>query len=270
MVVAYVPQRDDDIPFDAFRARRGRRYVAFRDAFGPAGVRLEQGLALVVEHAIHRRAADARAEPPFPRFFMRLEFWLCLEDVIDRTRLFVAELMAEVAVGLEGIDVVVLRLHRRADAVARGAGAWERAGGRRFEQGQPVVTRIHLRGFLRRLGERRIQRDVGRAGGFQLDRRRIDEAVSANEDPIGRGRQLGHHEASLVVGDDDLDEVRGEVFRLGDDPHASLGAVAAANDTPDEALRGRALREQRTPGIEGAGGDEGDQYRLLHVHGARL
>ncbi len=166
VVVAHIPQRDDDVAFDAFGTRRGRRYVALRDAFGPAGVRLQQGLALVVEHAVHRRAADARAEPPFPRFFVRLEFWLRFEDVIDRTRLFVAELMAEVAVGLERVDVVVLRLHCRPDAVARGAGTGEGARRRRFQQRQPVIARIHLRGFLRRFGERRIQRDIGRAGGF--------------------------------------------------------------------------------------------------------
>jgi hypothetical protein len=71
---------------------------------------------------------------------VRLELGLRLEDVIDVACLGVAELMTEVAVGLQGVDVMVLRAHRLADAVARRPGAGELARRRRLEQRQPVVA----------------------------------------------------------------------------------------------------------------------------------
>ena len=159
MVVAHVPQGHDEVALDALRARRRRRHFALGDAFGPVGVGLERSLlALVVEHAVHRGAAHAGAEPPFPGLRMRLELRLRLQDVVDVARLGVAELMAEVAVGFDRVDPMVLGQHVRAEPVALRARAGKLLCGRRLEQRQPVVARIDLRRFLRSFGERRGQR----------------------------------------------------------------------------------------------------------------
>ena len=146
-------------------------------------------------------------------------------------------------------------------------GAGKISGCGRLEQRQPVVARIDLRRLLRRLRERGRQVQVGYAG-LRLDRRRIDQAVPAHEHAVVRGRQLGHHVPALIVGDHDLDEIRRQIFRFRDDPDAGLGPGAAADDPSDEALRGGALCEQGTSGVERAGGYDGEQNHLLH--GARL
>ena len=191
-------------------------------------------LALIGEHAVHRRAADAGAEPPFPGLRVRLELGLRLQDVVDVARQRVAELMTEVAVGFERVDPVVLGQHVRSEPVALRAGAGKFLCGRRLEQRQPVIARIDLRRFLRRFGQRRGQRDL-RRGRLHLDRRRIDEAVASDPHAIGGGGQFRHHEAALIVGDDNLDEVGGQVLGFGDDPHAGFRPLAAAHDAGDVA-----------------------------------
>ena len=262
VVVAHVPQRDDHIALDAFRPRRRRRHVALRDALGPARIGFQQSiLALCVEDGVHRRPADAGPETPFPRFRVRLQLRLGLEHVFDVACLGVAQLMAEVAVRFQRVDVVVLRQHRRADAVARGAGAGKFIRGGRLEQRQPVVAGIDLRDFLRRARERRGQRHVRarrqrRAVDFHLNRLRVDETVPSDPHAIGRRRQLGDDELPRIAGDDDLDEVGREILRFGDDPDAGLGSAAAADSARDVAVRAAPLCLQSPAGIKGARGNQ--------------
>ncbi len=224
-----------------------------------SGIDLERSLlALIGEHAVHRRAAHAGAEPPFPGLGVGLELGLRLQDVVDAARQLVAELMAEVAVGLDRVDPVVLGQHVRSEPVALRAGAGKFLGGGRLEQRQPVVARIDLRRFLRRFGRRGGQRDRTRRR-LHLDRRRIDQAVASDPHPIGGRRQFRHHEAALIVGDDNLDEVGGQVLGFRDHPHARFRTLAAADDAGDVAGGRAARRLQRAAGVHRGSGDQTDE-----------
>ena len=246
VIVAHVPQRQNQVALDAGRSRRRRRDLTLRDALRPVGVDLQRAcLSLVVQHAVHRRAAHAGSQPPLPGFRVRLQLGLRLENVIDASRELVAKLMTEVAVGLERVDPVILRLHVGAEAVALRSRSGELARRRRLEHRQPVVAGIHLRGFLRRLRRIHFQRDRGRAR-LHLLALGIGDAVSTDEHAVAGARQLGQHEAALIVGDDDLDEVGGQVLRLSDHPHAGFRTLRALDDASDEAgRRGRRLAVYR-------------------------
>ena len=74
---------------------------------------------------------------------------------------------------------------------------------------------------------------VARPGGVLVG---VHEAVAADPDLVLRVRQVRHHEASLVAGDDDLAERGLEVRRLGDDPDAGLAARVAPHDATDIAV----------------------------------
>jgi hypothetical protein len=236
-------------------------HFALGDPLGPVGVDLERPLfALVVQHAVHRSAANARAEPPLPRLCMCLELGLGLQHVIDGTRELIPELMAEVAVGLERVDVVVLREHGFSKTVALGAGpgAGKLLCRRRLEERQPVVAGIDLRRLLRGLGRSGGEREFSRTG-LGLNRRRVHQAVSPDEDAVIGCRQFGHHESALIVGDDDLDEVGRQVLGLCDDPDPRLRALAAAHHAGEIALRRGPLRLQSAAGIEGRSGNQANQ-----------
>ena len=235
VIRAPVPQRQHDVALLPARSRRRGRNFALRDAPGPVGKRSQRPhLPLIRQHRVHRRAAHAGSEPPLPRFFVRLQFRLRLEDVIDAARELIAKLMAEVAVGLERVDPVILRQHRRPKAVR--AVARKLVRGRRLHERQPVVAGIDLRCFLRRARRRGDQRPRRRSR-FHLRLRRVDEAVAAHPDAVGGLRQFRQHEASAIVGNDDLRERRRQILRLGDHPHAGLGNAVAAHNTGDVALR---------------------------------
>src|SRR5205814_9757315 len=113
---------------------------------GPRRVGLEGSLlALVREDAVHRVAAYAGAEPPLPRRLMRLQLRLRRQHVVDAAGERASQLMTEVAVGLQRVDPMILRLHHRAEAVALGAAAGEFGFRRRLEQRAPVVAGIDFR-----------------------------------------------------------------------------------------------------------------------------
>jgi hypothetical protein len=231
VVVSDVPERDHEVALDTRRPRGRRRHVALGDALGPVGVGLQRSLlALVVDDGVHRVAADAGAEPPFPRLGVCLELRLRLQHVVDAARELVAELMTEVAVRFERVDPVVLRLHPRSESVALGSGSGKLFGRGRLEQREPIIPRVDLRRLERRLRDDRGERQrVGARLG--LDRRRIDQAVASHPDPIGRRRQLGKHEPALIVGDDDLDEVGRQVLGLGNDPDAGFRTLRTLDHT---------------------------------------
>ena len=99
---------------------------------------------------------------------------------------------------------------------------------------QPVVARITLRGVLRRARDDRRELHV-LLPRLDADRLAVGEAVAAHPQVELRRRQLGQHEAALIVGDDDLPQLRREILRLGNHPHAGLGSVAAGHHARDEA-----------------------------------
>ena len=237
VVIAHVPQRHDDVAFDPLGTGRSGGYFAFGDALGPVGVDLQRGiLALRGEHAIHRVTANARAQTPLPGFLRRLQLGLRRAHVVDIPRLGIAELMAEVAARLELIDPVILVRHGDAQPVALWPGARELVLGGRRQQRQPVVGRIDLGSLL--LGFRRghLQGDLAGAG-FSVNGARIHQTVPTNPDLVVGSGQFGQHKPAAVIGDDDLNEVGGEILGFGDDPHASFGTLLSLNDTGDVTRR---------------------------------
>ena len=228
-----VPQRHHQIAFDAFRPRRRRRHVAFGDAIGPVGQRTGGPRhAHIGERAVHRVAAHAGAETPFPRVRGRFQIRLRLEDMIEAPRQSIPELMTEIAVRLQAVHPVVLRQHRRAQSVAFTSSTGELTPRRRLEQGEPVVAGIHLRRFLWGLGQRRLQGHRV-AARLHLHRLRVDQPVSPDPHAVARVRELGQHETSPIVGDDNLDEIRRQVPGFRDDPDARFRTVTALDDAGD-------------------------------------
>jgi hypothetical protein len=188
MIGSPVPQRQHQIALDPFRPRRCRRHFAFADAIGPIG----QGPggprhAHVGERAVHRVAAHAGAETPFPCVGRRFQLGLRLEHMIETPRQLIPELMAEIAVGLQAVHPVVLRQHGRAQSVAFTSGAGKLAACRRLEQREPVVAGIDLRCFLGRPCRRRLQRH-GVPARLHLDRLRIEQPVSPHPHVVVRAR----------------------------------------------------------------------------------
>jgi hypothetical protein len=134
-VTAHVPQGQHQIALDAFRPGRRRRHGPFSDTFRPGGVDFQgRFLALNVQHTVHRSAAHSRAETPLPGLCVRLEFRLRFEDMIHFASLLVPKLMAEIAVGLERVDPMVLGKHFPPHPVALRSGAREQALVRRRQQ----------------------------------------------------------------------------------------------------------------------------------------
>ena len=148
----------------------------------------------------------------------------------------VSELVAELAALLHVVDPGRLALERGRNPVALGPGAGKLAGGWRLDQRVPVVARIELRRGVLVGGDERVEGDaVERRRELSLGR--IDQAVAAHPDVVRGVRQLRQHEAALVVGHDDLGELRLELVRLGDHPDSGLRAGAALDDAADVTLR---------------------------------
>ena len=207
---------------------------------------------------VHLVAAHSGAQPPLPGFLVGCELGLGLEHVIDGAGLTASELVAEVAVRLQRVEPVGLGEHAGSHAVAVVAGAGKEALVRGRHQGQPVVSRVHPRRFL---GGRRgagLQRDrVGR--GPHLERLRVDQTVAAHPNGVARVGQFGQHEPAVFVSDDDLHELRRQVFRLGDHPDAGFGALGALDGAADVAVgygesgSGRGFGRRAGDGQENAG-----------------
>ena len=82
------------------------------------------------------------------------------------------------------------------------------------------------RGVVRRFHGREIEV----CAGLAVDLGRIDQAIAAHPDLVFGFRQIRHHVAPRIVGDDDLGKLGRQVGGLGDHPHAGLGAAGSAND----------------------------------------
>ena len=181
------------------------------------------------DHAAHAPAVLSCLHPAVPRLDARRER---AERLGDLARGLVAQLVTDVAVRFDLVDPVVLRDHLRRDAVARRSRAGELAFRRDVDQGVPVAGRIDLRrGTCVRRHARRQRQVSPRRGPHG---RRVDQAVSADPDAeIGLGRQVGQQVAALVVGHDDLAELRGRVRGLGNHPDAGLGTPRARHGASD-------------------------------------
>ena len=176
----------------------------------------------------------------------------------------IPELMTEIAVRLQPVDPVVLRQHRLAEAVAVSASAGKIAFRRRLQQRQPVVARIHLCGFLRRLRGIRAERHR-LALRLHRHRRRIDQAIAADPHAVVRVGQLRQGEAAAIVGDDNLDDVGRQVTGFGDDPHAGLWSLAALDHAGDVVGdRGRLRLRPRRCAARLGRRDPGNQQRGRH------
>ena len=224
-----VPHGDDDVPLDALRARRRGRNRARRDPVGPVREHLQRARPHHVRRAEHAAAGLTRRQPPLPCLRRRRER---AERGMQLARPFAAHLVAtEARAVLHEPEVVLLALEGRVDAVPVRARAGKLARGRYFDQREPVTGRVVLgRGARIRRG-RRLQAQRRPGPGALL--RRIDQAVAAHPDVVRRLRQVGDEVASPVVGDDDARELRRQVGRLGDDPHARLGSVRSRHDARD-------------------------------------
>ena len=111
-------------------------------------------------------------------------------------------------------------------------GNWLLSG--HLDQRVPVVRGVDLRRVARRGGEDRAQGDL--VSETPADPVGVDQPVAADPEVVGRLRELGQQEAPVVVGDDDLDELRLQVVGLGDHPDACLRAIVATDDAGDHAV----------------------------------
>ena len=113
---APLPQRQHEVAFDTLRARRHRRHLTGRDPVRPVRVHRQCGSAPEsVDRADHRRAVLPDLGTVVPRVVRRLERAQARRKLARRE---IAELMADVAAGLDRVDPMVLRQHSRLDAVA--------------------------------------------------------------------------------------------------------------------------------------------------------
>src|SRR5581483_6446940 len=118
---APVPFGDDDVAFDALRARGRRRELALVDAVRPVGQHRRGALrAERVEHLHHVAAGLALLDAAQPGILRRREL---AERRVQLARRLVAALMAgeaaaERIAALEEADVLALRLDGGADAGA--------------------------------------------------------------------------------------------------------------------------------------------------------
>ena len=222
-----VPERDDDVALHSLRpGRRGRRELARGDSIGPVGE--ERGGPLGVEPpeiVQHLRHGLPRHDAPGPRLRRGGEL---AELLRNRARRLVAELVTRVAaVGLDDVEPLRLALEGHRDAVTARAGAGELALVRHLEHGIPVDRRVVLGRRRRARRHGRLQIDQLAGNGTNLGR--VDEPVAADPDPVGRLGKIGQDIAAPIIGDHDLGKLRGQVGRLGDDPHAPLRPVRACD-----------------------------------------
>ncbi len=214
------------------RGRRRARQLTRLDAIGPVGERREVP-AVRGQHRRHEphhvAACGARLNAARPGADRIVKVTERFGDVPRRV---VADLMAiAAAIGLGGIEPLILGLEVHPDAVAVGAGAGEAAAVRNADHRGPIDRRIILRGL--RKAWRDDRGEVERLAGLGRDLGRVDEAVAAHPDPVGRLGQVGDHIASVIVGDRHLGETRTEFGCLSHHPDACLRADAARDDAAD-------------------------------------
>ncbi len=228
-----VAHRHDEIALDPNGARRRRAWnLPALDAVGPVGER-RQMAAVGCHHAgnsaDHIAAGRAGLQAARPCGKRRIEVAQRLRNI---TRGIIADLVAIAAtVGFDRIEPQVLALEGDRNAVAVGAGAGELAPVRHPDHRGPIDRRIIL---CRR---RKVRGDDGGEveglAGLGRNLRRVDEAVAPHPHPICRLRQVGHHEASEIIGHRHLGEPCAEVRRFRHHPDAGFRSHAAGHDAAD-------------------------------------
>ena len=254
--VGPVPLGDDDVPLEALGPRRRRRHFAGGDPIGPVREHRERPPAQLVGPGQHVSARLSGEDPPLPRCGRGIEG---AERPRDLPRRLVPQLMAgPAAAGLQVSQPLGLAADLRRDVAPRGPRAVELALVRHAEQGKPVAGRVVL--CRRARAGRRDRVEVEHPAGHALDLRRIHEPVTAHPYAVGRFRKVGHHVTPPVVGDHDPDELRRELGRLRDHPHAGLGPARAAHDAPDVVVvdRDRLVRGGRARSGSRQQGDDAD------------
>src|SRR5439155_3624256 len=98
-------------------------------------------------------------------------------------------------------------------------------------QGEPIPRRVvpRRRARVGRDHSREVQRLAGRGRHV----RRIDQPIAAHPDCVGRLGKGGDQVASLIVGDDDADELGRQIVRFGDHPHPGLRPVRTRDHAGD-------------------------------------
>jgi hypothetical protein len=100
-----------------------------------------------------------------------------------------------------------------------------------FQHRIPIDRRIILcRGGIVR---RRNGGEIELLARLGLDLGRIDQSIAAHPDLIFGLRQVGHHVAALVVGDDHLGIAGGQVVRFCDHPDAGFRPLGSGDHTTD-------------------------------------
>ena len=240
-----VPHRDDDIALGALRTLRLDGWgLAVGDARGPVGQGLQAPLgAEPLDGLDHVLAGLAGLDAPGPSLIVRAEAAECLRQ--SARGLAADGVAVEAAVGLELAQERLLAGEFLVDAVAAVAGAGELALIGHLGHRQPVDRRIVFGGGL--LVRRRHRGEVDDLARLSLHLGRIDQPIAAHPYVIIGLRKIGQHIAALVVGDHDLDQVGGKVFRFRDHPDAGFRTPWSAHDAAEI---GRADADGRLLGVE--------------------
>src|SRR6266487_2507242 len=228
--VGPVPLADHDVALDAAWPGWRRRHFPGGDPVGPVGEHRERAVSAELVHGgEHRAAGLSRLEAAVPCGYGGRERAQCRGDL---PRSLAAQLVTGPAPArLHDPEPLGLTFHvrRHRVRVTRGRGELARRGD--VHQGKPVTGGIVLRRRAWRGG-----RDGGQVHGLSRSRRhlgRVDQAVAAHPHSVRRLGKVGYQVASLVVGHDDADELRGQVAGLGDHPDARFRPVRAGDHTAD-------------------------------------
>src|SRR5215471_20349128 len=124
MIITDVPERDDHVSFYPFRTVRRARNFAPGDTIGPIGKYLQRRFpAHCAKSRIHGITSHAAVQAPIPRIKWRFDVRFYLINIIQGTSELVAELVTEITAGLQRIDPMILRQHRRADTITLSSGS---------------------------------------------------------------------------------------------------------------------------------------------------
>ena len=145
-----------------------------------------------------------------------------------------------------------------------GAGAGKLFVAGNFEQGVPVIGRIHLRRQQRIFRREGLQGDAG-GSRPQENRIGIHQAVASHPDAELGVRQFRQDEPAIVIGHDDFHEVSRGVIGFRYDPNAGFGAAGAFDRTLDHAFICRLRRDWKCGRGEVQDCKKRSSYRENHV-----
>src|SRR5207249_7477737 len=220
------PHADDNIAFDTLRPLRFLAgQLSSSNAVRPVRKQCQRFGTELAERESHVSSCLSSLYPAGP----------CIERVggcapflLERTHALGTQRVTRLARVLHRVDPVMLRLHDFPNAVAVQTAAWELAFWRNLKQRVPVNAWIVF-GRSRR-ARRRYGSEIELPPDFRLHLLGIDKSVPAHPDVVRSFRKLGNEVSSLIVGDDDLRELRRQVRRFRDDPHACFRPLRTGVD----------------------------------------